>query len=105
MKQQTKTKLRVFWEKTKGALIPIGIGSGIGMIIGGYFGAIFNAKSIEQLEQRTDMIENVVNHNADAQANNLKIQIEDHDKLEELIRQNNLLMEKALQETKGETAA
>ena len=105
MKQQTKIKLKVLWEKVKGALVPIGIGSGIGMILGGYFGAIVNAKSIERLEQRTDRIENVVNHNADAQENNLRIQIEDHDKLEELIRQNNLLMEKALQETKGGEAA
>lgn len=101
MKQSLKVKLQTLWEKTKGLVVPLAVGGGIGMLFGGYFGAIINANNIEKLEERTDQIEATINHNVDVDNHNIQIAREDHAKLEELVRQNNLLMEKALQETEG----
>jgi TolA-binding protein len=113
MKEKTKMKLQRVWISFKQSVYEyapsIAIGSGLGMLIGGYFGTIANSHQIGKMNKRLDTHEKVINHNADvvqqhASVGNAMIARTNkmQEEIEELQRQNNLLMEKALRETKGD---
>ena len=69
-----------------------------GMLIGGYLGAIKNGSDIQKIDKRLDNMAMVVDHNAD-------IQEKDRDRLDDLERRSNLLMERALTITEGKEPA
>lgn len=105
MKQETKMKIQRGWMKTKQVIREwapwVGIGMVGGCIVGGYTGAIENSIQIGKINKRLDRHAECIDHNADCLDERTKY-LKDHtDDLEkqvaELQRQNNLLMEKALQ--------
>ena len=115
MKQETKMKLQRIWMHTKEGLKAIApcaiLGSGIGMLIGGYFGTIENSKQIKKTNQKLNAVSQHVDYhteiiNQHADAGNACVAREDkmEKEIEELRRQNNILMEQALQRTKGDAA-
>ena len=70
MKEETKRKLRMKWERVK-IEAPLWIGGSlIGMAVGGWLGAIANGKEIKKLKKRADVTENIVDHNAEANNHN-----------------------------------
>lgn len=105
MKQETKNKLKVKWARFKEGVkewAPAVILGGLaGSAICGYVGAIDNSIKIDKMNKRLDRHAEVIDHNADVldnRSNYLKAHVDDLEKqAEELARQNNLLMEKALQ--------
>lgn len=113
MKQETKMKWQRAWMRFKEEVKEIApcaiLGGGIGMLIGGYVGTIENSKQIGTINKRLALHERVINNHADildqhADAGN-KLADREHqmeEEVKELQRRNNLLMEKALQNTKGE---
>ena len=97
---------RTSWERFKAeakALLPwLGAGVGTGMLIGGYFGAIENGNQIRKINKRLDNHSRVISQHAHA-GNQLVAVCEDQErKIEDLERQQRLLMEQALRATKGE---
>lgn len=113
MKQETKMKCQRAWMRFKQEVKEIApcaiLGSGIGMLIGGYFGTIENSKQIRKTNQKLAAVAQHVDYHSDilnqhADAGNACVAREDkmEQEIEELRRQNNILMEKALQNTKGE---
>lgn len=108
MKQETRAKLSMAWIKikkvTRDWAPAVGIGGGLGMLIGGYFGAIKNHSDIQKLEKRHEHLVGTVNQHADA-GNALVDRVnEEKQRIEELQRQNALLMEKALHLTEGKAS-
>lgn len=105
MKQETKDKIQRKWMRAKQTLKEwapwIGIGAVGGCIIGGYVGAIDNSIEIGKINKRLNRHAEVIDHNADCldnRTNDLRERSEALEKqVEELQRQNNLLMERALQ--------
>lgn len=115
MKQETKMKLQRAWMHTKEGLKAIApalcIGSGLGMLIGGYFGAVENSRQIKKTNQKLNAVSQHVDYhteiiNQHADAGNACVAREDkmEQEIEELRRQNNILMGQALQRTKGDAA-
>lgn len=110
MKPETRMKIRRKLMPVKNFIRewapPIAIGLAGGMLIGGYVGTIDNSIQIGKINKRLDTHAKVINGNADAlegRTNYLKTHQEELEKkVEELQRQNNLLLEKALRETNGE---
>lgn len=115
MKQETKMKLQRAWmrlkEDVKELAPALCIGSGLGMLIGGYFGAVENSRQIKKTNQKLNTVAQHVDYhteiiNQHADAGNACVAREDkmEKEIEELRRQNNILMEQALQRTKGDAA-
>lgn len=115
MKQETKMKLQRAWMHTKEGLKAIApalcIGSGLGMLIGGYFGAVENSRQIKKTNQKLNAVSQHVDYhteliNQHADAGNACVAREDkmEQEIEELRRQNNILLGQALQRTKGYAA-
>ena len=105
MKQETKDKIQRKWMRAKQVVKEwapwIAIGTVGGCMIGGYVGAIDNSIEIGKINKRLNRHAEVIDHNADCldnRTNDLRERSEALEKqVEELQRQNNLLMEKALQ--------
>lgn len=83
------TKLRI---KSKAG--PAAIGATFGAIWCGYVMSIINSNQIGKLRKDHEDLQEQVNHNASCS-------IFDRHRIEDLERQNNLLMEKALTATEG----
>ena len=110
MKKETKIKLKEklhrFVQEDLG-FIAIGTVAGLGVF--GYFGAIANnyrikkaEKNLANLTAAMNQHAEAINFNADVLENNARCGMQDRSRIEALERQQNLLMEKALRETKGE---
>lgn len=105
MEQKLKYKIQRKWMQAKQVIKEwapwIGIGVVGGCIVGGYVGAIDNSIEIGKINKKLKQHAEVIDHNADCLDNrtqDLRNRCEELDKqVEELQRQNNLLMEKALQ--------
>lgn len=98
-------KARSWWERTKAELAVwapwLGIGAVGGMLVGGYVGAVENSRQIKRINRRLDRHSYLIDQHADA-GNQLVAKCkEDHDRLEEMERKQNLLMEQALRVTEG----
>lgn len=115
MKQETKMKWQRAWmrlkEDVKEVIPAVCIGGGLGMLIGGYFGTIENSKQIRKTNQKLNAVSQHVDYhteliNQHADAGNACVAREDkmEQEIEELRRQNNILMGQALQRTKGTEA-
>ena len=93
--------LKATGHKIKENIVPI-VGWIIpGIIIGGSVTALHDSRRITKLEQRLGRHIEVGNENVDALN---KFAEETNKQLEELTRQNNILMEKALQQTEGKAS-
>lgn len=93
--------LKATGHKIKENIVPI-VGWIIpGVIIGGSVTALHDSRRITKLEQRLGRHIEVGNENVDALN---KFAEETNSKIEELTRQNNILMEKALQQTEGKAS-
>ena len=93
--------LKATGHKIKENIVPI-VGWIIpGIIIGGSVTALHDSRRITKLEQRLGRHIEVGNENVDALN---KFAEETNSKIEELTRQNNILMEKALQQTEGKAS-
>lgn len=105
MRQETKMRIQRKWMQAKQTLKEwapwIGIGAVGGCIIGGYVGAIDNSIEIGKINKRLNRHSEVIDHNADCldeRTNDLRKRSDAlEEQVAELQRQNNLLMEKALQ--------
>ena len=96
-----KIWLKATGHKIKENIVPI-VGWIIpGIIIGGSVTALHDSRRITKLEQRLGRHIEVGNENVDALN---KFAEETNSKIEELTRQNNILMEKALQQTEGKAS-
>lgn len=110
MRRETKEKIKGKLLRVKNAIVEvapaIAIGTGIGMLVGGYYGALKNGTEIGKLNKRTSALETnvkelhewadkevVPKHNAFADWT--------HKEIERLDRENRALMERALRETEG----
>lgn len=110
MKKETKIRLKAKWERFVHedlGCIAAGVIAGCGII--GYFGAIANNVRIKKAERRlagltaaVNQHAEAINFNADVLENNARCGMHDRSRIEALERQQNLLMEQALRETKGE---
>lgn len=69
-----------------------------GMLIGGYFGAIKNGSDIQKINKRLDRNIEIVDNNAACSKY-------DRRRIDDLERQTNLLMEKAMAITEGKESA
>ena len=93
--------LKATGHKIKENIVPI-VGWIIpGIIIGGSVTALHDSRRITKLEQRLGRHIEVGNENVDALN---KFAEETNSKIKELTRQNNILMEKALQQTEGKAS-
>ena len=93
--------LKATGHKIKENIVPI-VGWIIpGIIIGGSVTALHDNRRITKLEQRLGRHIEVGNENVDALN---KFAEETNSKIKELTRQNNILMEKALQQTEGKAS-
>lgn len=105
MKQETKDKIQRKWMQAKQVVKEwapwIGIGAILGCSVGGYVGAIDNSIEIGKINKKLKRHAEVIDHNADCldqRTNDLRDRNEAlEEQVAELQRQNNLLMEKALQ--------
>lgn len=96
-----KIWLKATGHKIKENIVPI-VGWIIpGIIIGGSVTALHDSRRITKLEERLGRHIQVGNENVDALN---KFADETNSKIEELTRQNNILMEKALQQTEGKAS-
>ena len=110
MKRETKEKIKGKLLRVTNTIVEvvpaIAVGSGVGMLIGGYFGALKNSIEIGKLNKRTSALETnvkelhewadkevVPKHNAFTDWT--------HKEIERLDRENRALMERALRETEG----
>lgn len=96
-----KIWLKATGHKIKENIVPI-VGWIIpGIIIGGSVTALHDSRRITKLEQRLGAHIKIGNENVDAIN---AFTEETNSKIEELTRQNNILMEKALQQTEGKAS-
>lgn len=84
--------------KAKDVILPAIVCMIPGLLIGGSLTAIVDRHRIDKLEKNQDEIVRVFNENVD-KSNNFKGWT--YEQINELARQNAVLMEKALQETEG----
>ena len=89
------------WMKVKENLPRILFWTGAGVIIGGATTALRDSKRITKLENRMDQNVKIQHTNVDKINDFIK---ETDDSIDELIRQNNILMEKALLQTEGKAS-
>ena len=98
MTESRKEKVKVKWGKVKTFVhdywFPLFGGMTVGAAWGGYKMGFANAKQINKVSDRLEATVEVVENNA-------RCQQYDRNRLEELQRQQNLLMERALKETEG----
>lgn len=112
MKRETKEKIKGGLLRIThgiGEMLPsIAIGGGLGMIVGGYFGAIANSIQIKRLQRDVNRIDTNVNTIVKVHDGNMEklndFAHETIDQINELQRQNNVLLGQALEETKGKPA-
>lgn len=97
-KKELKIKAKAAWEKTKMAVGPVIVGVPTGTVLGGSFLAYENNKRIKKLE--TDLKDHCKWADGAVDVYNNFVD-RTHDRFDELQRQNNLLMERALKETEG----
>ena len=105
MKQETKDKIQRKWMRAKQVVKEwapwIGISVAGGCIVGGYVGAIDNSIEIGKINKRLNRHAEVIDHNADCldqRTNDLRDRSQAlEEQVAELQKQNNLLMERALQ--------
>lgn len=96
-----KITVRSAWIKVKENIGPIVACIIPGIIIGGSVTALHDSRRLTNLERKFQKHEARDDLNIDI-ANNIIHKT--NDRLDELVRQNNLLMEKALQETEGKAS-
>lgn len=89
------------WMRVKENLPRILFWTGAGVIIGGATTALRDSKRITKLEKDFDEHRQVNNDNVDKINDFISTT---NDSIDELIRQNNILMEKALQQTEGKAS-
>jgi len=93
--------LKATGHKIKENIVPIVVYIIPGVIIGGSVTALHDSRRITKLEQRLGAHIKTGNENVDALN---KFAEETNKQIEELTRQNNILMEKALQQTEGKAS-
>ena len=113
MASEARVKAETLWIKIKTGLIELapwfGLGACIGMLTGGYFGAIQNGQEIKRLNKRVDVIDKdldgiVERHNENVDKYNSFVN-HTHEAIDELRKQNNVLLTRALEETEGKKGA
>lgn len=97
MKDTTKAKVKQIGEKVAALAGPVFTGLTIAAAWLGYKGALANAKEINRLGKCHDGLCDIVTHNANCSRH-------DRGRIEDLERQNAILMEKALMATEGKSA-
>ncbi len=94
MFNKLREKAHVFWLNHRGTILQLAGWTGIGAIVGGSLTALADHKKIKELQESVDI------HTECVDMLNSHV-CENHRKIAELTRQNNLLFEKALRETEG----
>ena len=102
MKEETKKKIRVKWDCFKTEYLPsFAIGGILGMTIYSYFGTIGNSVRLKKVEQKVQVHSEIIDQHADAGNALVERCKETDEKVEELQRKQELLMENALRITEG----
>ena len=102
MLKKLRERVHVLWLKHRGKLIPAAFGIGTGVVIGGALTALADHKRINDLEESVDIHTECLDIARECVDMVNEHEIEDRRQINELVRQTNLLFEKALKETEGE---
>lgn len=101
MKDETKRKWRARWERVKAEAPAYACGGIIGAAIFGYVNSLCNSYRLDKVEKRVKKHSELINQHADAGNALVERCKETDEKVEELQRKQELLMENALRITEG----
>ena len=101
MWKKLRERAHVFWLKHRGKIVMSAVGFGTGVVISGAVTALKDHKRIDELEEDCNTLFDTTQHLIDTGYNTNEAIRADHSVLVDLVRQNNLLFEKALRETEG----
>ena len=101
MRKKLREWLHVMWLEHKGSIKRLAFWTGTGVVIGGSLTALHDHKKIKELEESVDIHRDCLETARECVDMLNDRVIEANGRIDECVRQTNLLFEKALRETEG----